>query len=128
MKSIAPSIAGFSWRVLSRQKEIDLFLARAEAGVLYVNQRSGATTGAWPGYQSFCGWKGSGVDGKGGLGPYAIPRYMRGNKPGQSCIHNLRRMGLYKAGGSSLCCVAQSDGARGLIQLSESAGGTRPVP
>jgi 1-pyrroline-5-carboxylate dehydrogenase len=45
--------------------------------VLYANRRSGATTGAWPGYQTFCGWKGSGVDSKGGLGPYTIPRYMR---------------------------------------------------
>jgi len=58
-------------------KEIERFLSLAEAGVLYVNRRSGATTGAWPGVQSFCGWKGSGVDGKGGLGPFTIPRYMR---------------------------------------------------
>ena len=58
-------------------KEIDQFLRMAEAGVLYVNRRSGATTGAWPGIQTFCGWKGSGVDGKGGLGPFTIPRYMR---------------------------------------------------
>ena len=57
--------------------DIELFKAKAQAGVLYVNRRSGATTGAWPGYQSFCGWKGSGVDGKGGLGPWTIPRYMR---------------------------------------------------
>jgi hypothetical protein len=26
---------------------------------------------------SFRGWKGSGVDGKGGLGSYTIPRYLR---------------------------------------------------
>lgn len=58
-------------------KEIERFLELAEAGVLYVNRKSGATTGAWPGVQSFAGWKGSGVDGKGGLGPFAIPRYMR---------------------------------------------------
>jgi 1-pyrroline-5-carboxylate dehydrogenase len=58
-------------------QEIDRFLARVEAGVLYVNRRTGATTGAWPGVQSFCGWKGSGIDGKGGLGPFTIPRYMR---------------------------------------------------
>jgi 1-pyrroline-5-carboxylate dehydrogenase len=57
--------------------ELDLFLNTAQAGVLYANRRSGATTGAWPGFQTFCGWKGSGVDGKGGLGPYTIPRYMR---------------------------------------------------
>src|SRR5262245_24416196 len=58
-------------------QEIERFLRRAEAGVLYVNRRTGATTGAWPGVQSFCGWKGSGVDGKGGLGSFTIPRYMR---------------------------------------------------
>jgi 1-pyrroline-5-carboxylate dehydrogenase len=58
-------------------REIERFLRRAEAGVLYVNRRTGATTGAWPGVQSFCGWKGSGVAGKGGLGSFTIPRYMR---------------------------------------------------
>jgi 1-pyrroline-5-carboxylate dehydrogenase len=57
--------------------ELETFLRTAQAGVLYANRRSGATTGAWPGYQTFCGWKGSGVDSKGGLGPYTIPRYMR---------------------------------------------------
>lgn len=59
------------------QSDIELFFSRAEAGALYANRRSGATTGAWPGYQTFCGWKGSGVDGKGGLGPYHLPRFMR---------------------------------------------------
>lgn len=57
--------------------EIDYFFARAEAGVLYANRRSGATTGAWPGIQSFCGWKGSGTTGKGGLGPFYVPQFMR---------------------------------------------------
>lgn len=59
------------------EKEIEQFMNSAQAGVLYVNRKSGATTGAWPGYQTFCGWKGSGVDGKGGLGPHTIQRYMR---------------------------------------------------
>ncbi len=57
--------------------ELDLFLERAEAGVLYANRASGATTGAWPGVQSFCGWKGSGVTSKGGLGPYYLTQFMR---------------------------------------------------
>ena len=61
----------------TEQADLDLFFARAEAGVLYANRPSGATTGAWPGFQTFCGWKGSGVDGKGGLGPYQVPRFMR---------------------------------------------------
>ncbi len=60
-----------------KPEELELFFSQAEAGALYANRRSGATTGAWPGYQTFCGWKGSGVDGKGGLGPYHLPRFMR---------------------------------------------------
>lgn len=59
------------------QDEIDLFLARAHAGALYVNRASGATTGAWPGIQTFCGWKGSGMTGKGGLGPYYVAQFAR---------------------------------------------------
>jgi 1-pyrroline-5-carboxylate dehydrogenase len=53
------------------------FLYGAEAGVLFVNRRAGATTGAWPGIQAFCGWKQSGVSGKGGLGPHYLPQFMR---------------------------------------------------
>jgi 1-pyrroline-5-carboxylate dehydrogenase len=53
------------------------FLERAEAGVLFVNRRAGATTGAWPGIQAFCGWKASGASGKGGLGPHYLPQFMR---------------------------------------------------
>ena len=59
------------------EDELAIFLEHAEAGVLYANRASGATTGAWPGIQSFCGWKGSGVSGKGGLGPYFLPQFMR---------------------------------------------------
>jgi len=57
--------------------EVEEFLDRMEAGVLYVNRRSGATTGAWPGIQSFCGWKSSGSSGKGGLGPWYLPGFTR---------------------------------------------------
>ena len=53
------------------------FLDTIEAGVVYVNRRAGATTGAWPGTQTFCGWKSSGSTGKGGLGPYYLPQFMR---------------------------------------------------
>lgn len=59
------------------QGEIEQFLDHAQAGALYVNRASGATTGAWPGIQTFCGWKGSGVSGKGGLGPYYLQQFMR---------------------------------------------------
>ena len=57
--------------------ELDLFLNTIEAGVLYANRASGATTGAWPGFQTFCGWKGSGTTGKGGLGSWYVPQFMR---------------------------------------------------
>ena len=58
-------------------QEIDRYLETAESGVQYVNRETGATTGAWPGIQSFCGWKGSGLTGKGGLGPHYLPQFMR---------------------------------------------------
>jgi 1-pyrroline-5-carboxylate dehydrogenase len=57
--------------------EIERFLDEIEAGVVYVNRSAGATTGAWPGFQSFCGWKSSGSTGKGGLGPYYVQQFMR---------------------------------------------------
>jgi len=57
--------------------ELDCFLTTIEAGVLYANRASGATTGAWPGFQTFCGWKGSGTSGKGGLGSWYVPQFMR---------------------------------------------------
>jgi 1-pyrroline-5-carboxylate dehydrogenase len=59
------------------ENEIARFFDEMEAGVLYVNRRTGATTGAWPGVQSFCGWKGSGITGRGGCGPYYPAQFMR---------------------------------------------------
>jgi 1-pyrroline-5-carboxylate dehydrogenase len=59
------------------QAEIQRFLDTIQAGVVYVNRRAGATTGAWPGIQSFGGWKGSGSSGKGGLGPYYVQQFLR---------------------------------------------------
>ncbi|MGE5062885.1 MAG: aldehyde dehydrogenase family protein [Myxococcales bacterium] len=59
------------------EAELDRFLTTIEDGVLYANRASGATTGAWPGFQTFCGWKGSGTTGKGGLGSWYVPQFMR---------------------------------------------------
>jgi 1-pyrroline-5-carboxylate dehydrogenase len=59
------------------QSEIARFFDEVEAGVCYANKRTGATTGAWPGAQPFCGWKGSGSTGKGGCGPYYVAQFMR---------------------------------------------------
>jgi 1-pyrroline-5-carboxylate dehydrogenase len=60
-----------------KQAEIDAFLDRIEAGVVYVNRAAGATTGAWPGVQPFGGWKGSGSTGKNIGGHYTLPLYLR---------------------------------------------------
>ena len=57
--------------------QVRRFLDTIQAGVVYVNRRSGATTGAWPGIQSFGGWKGSGSSGKSGLGPYYVQQFLR---------------------------------------------------
>jgi 1-pyrroline-5-carboxylate dehydrogenase len=61
----------------SSLKEIEWFLNNIQAGVTYVNRQGGATTGAWPGYQAFGGWKGSGSTGKAGGSLYYVPQYMR---------------------------------------------------
>ena len=57
--------------------DVAQFLDQIEAGVLYVNRRAGATTGAWPGVQPFGGWKGSGSTGKAGLSMYYPAQFMR---------------------------------------------------
>ena len=57
--------------------EKEEFFTRIEAGVTYCNRRGGATTGAWPGVQSFGGWKNSGSSGKNALGPYYVAQFMR---------------------------------------------------
>jgi 1-pyrroline-5-carboxylate dehydrogenase len=57
--------------------EQERFLDRIQAGVVYVNRRAGATTGAWPGMQPFGGWKGSGTTGKAGGGVHYVQQYLR---------------------------------------------------
>lgn len=57
--------------------EVQRFLDEIEAGVLYVNRRAGATTGAWPGVQAFGGWKGSGSTGKSALSMYYVAQFLR---------------------------------------------------
>jgi 1-pyrroline-5-carboxylate dehydrogenase len=56
--------------------EVEWFLERIEAGVTYCNRPQGATTGAWPGYQPFGGWKGSGSTGKACGSFYYLQQYM----------------------------------------------------
>ena len=58
-------------------REIEEFFNRIQAGVTYANRRAGATTGAWPGINSFGGWKASGSTGRGTGGPYYVQQFMR---------------------------------------------------
>lgn len=57
--------------------EVGWFLDNIEAGVTYANRPHGATTGAWPGYQPFGGWKGSGNTGKAIASFYYLQQYLR---------------------------------------------------
>ena len=71
--------AGFDRRLLQRgrrRKSTGSWI-NIEAGVLYVNRATGATTGAWPGYQSFGGWKGSTGSNKASGSYYYLQQYMR---------------------------------------------------
>ena len=56
--------------------ETEWFFDNIQAGVTYANRPQGATTGAWPGFQPFGGWKGSGASGKNGGGYYYVQLYM----------------------------------------------------
>jgi 1-pyrroline-5-carboxylate dehydrogenase len=56
--------------------ETEMFFDQIQAGVTYANRPQGATTGAWPGFQPFGGWKGSGASGKNGGGLYYVQLYM----------------------------------------------------
>jgi 1-pyrroline-5-carboxylate dehydrogenase len=58
------------------EREIERFQRGVHAGVLYVNRRAGATTGAWPGVNPFGGWKASGSTGRGSGGPYYVQQFM----------------------------------------------------
>ena len=57
--------------------EVPWFHEHIEAGVTYANRPQGATTGAWPGYQPFGGWKGSGSTGKAIASFYYLQQYLR---------------------------------------------------
>ncbi len=71
--------------------EIDQFFNTIEAGVVYANRKGGATTGAWPECQPFCGWKGSGSSGKGALGPYYVMQFLR--EQSRTVVSTLQAMG-----------------------------------
>jgi len=57
--------------------EVKQFLDNIHFGVVYANRKGGATTGAWPGAQTFVGWNASGATGKGVGGPNYLLSYLR---------------------------------------------------
>ena len=68
---------GLTAGVYGSKADVAEFLDRIEAGVTYSNRPQGATTGAWPGYQPFGGWKGSGNTGKAIASFYYLAQYLR---------------------------------------------------
>ncbi|HAV76919.1 MAG TPA: 1-pyrroline-5-carboxylate dehydrogenase [Anaerolineae bacterium] len=75
--NIANSVSyGLTAGFYGSQKETAWFFDNIQAGVTYANRPQGATTGAWPGFQPFGGWKGSGSSGKNGGGYYYVQLYM----------------------------------------------------
>jgi 1-pyrroline-5-carboxylate dehydrogenase len=77
MSRVNASEYGLTAGFYGGKDEIDAFLADVQAGVTYVNRPQGATTGAWPGYQPFGGWKGSGTTGKAIGSFWYLPQYLR---------------------------------------------------
>ena len=71
------SALGLTAGFYGASEEVPWFQEHIEAGVTYANRPQGATTGAWPGYQPFGGWKGSGSTGKGIASFYYLPQYLR---------------------------------------------------
>ena len=59
------------------KREQQKFFDGIKFGVTYSNRSGGSTTGAWPGAQSFTGWKASGVTGRGVGSPYYLLNFLR---------------------------------------------------
>jgi 1-pyrroline-5-carboxylate dehydrogenase len=74
---------GLTAGMYGNKKEARAFYQQTQAGVNYVNRPQGATTGAWPGFQPFGGWKSSGATSKLAGGLYYLPMFMHEQ------IHNM---------------------------------------
>lgn len=77
MRLANDSPLGLTAGFYGNDEELDYFFENIEAGVVYANRPQGATTGAWPGYQPFGGWKGSGSTGKAIASFYYLAQYLR---------------------------------------------------
>ncbi len=76
MKLANDSQYGLTAGFYGTEEEAAWFFENIQAGVTYANRPQGATTGAWPGFQPFGGWKGSGSSGKNAGGHYYLQLYM----------------------------------------------------
>ena len=76
MKLANDVVYGLTAGFYGSREETRWFFENVEAGVTYANRPQGATTGAWPGFQPFGGWKGSGSTGKNAGGHYYLPLYL----------------------------------------------------
>ncbi len=69
---------GLTAGLYSRKKaEIESFLNGIQAGTVYINRETSATTGAIVGLHTFVGWKASGLTGKGTGSRYYLEQFMR---------------------------------------------------
>jgi 1-pyrroline-5-carboxylate dehydrogenase len=66
--------AGFYGKNLN---DIKRFINNIQAGVVYVNRKVSATTGAMVGLHTFVGWKGSGLTGKGTGSKFYLQQFMK---------------------------------------------------
>ena len=77
MRLANDSPLGLTAGCYGNDEDIEYFFENIEAGVTYANRPQGATTGAWPGFQPFGGWKGSGSTGKAIASFYYLAMYLR---------------------------------------------------
>jgi len=77
MRLTNASSLGLTAGCFGNDDDVAWFFDNVEAGVTYANRAQGATTGAWPGYQPFGGWKGSSSTGKGIASFYYLAQYQR---------------------------------------------------
>lgn len=69
---------GLTSGLYSKNKgEIAEYSKNIEDGVIYINRKVGATTGAIVGLHTFVGWKGSGITGKGTGSIFYLQQFMR---------------------------------------------------
>ena len=77
LKLANDSPLGLTAGCYGNDEDLAYFFEHIEAGVTYANRPQGATTGAWPGFQPFGGWKGSGSTGKAIASFYYLALYQR---------------------------------------------------